>query len=231
MVWNTCVLFFQILLLGGYAYAHGVTAWLGSRRGAAAYGARAAAAVPDLAVRHRSRRAAAGRPAIPQAGCCSCWRSRSACRFSRLRRPRRSCSAGSPIPTIRPRNDPYFLYAASNLGSLLALVMYPLVIEPMLRLRTQNQLWAIGYGGFVVGRPASPSAGGEEAREPIGRRPSHTARCCGRDEATTDLAAARDVDRALVHPVEPDARRDDVISRPTSRRCRSSGSRRWRCIS
>ena len=32
MVWNTCVLFFQILLLGGYAYAHGVTTWLGSRR-------------------------------------------------------------------------------------------------------------------------------------------------------------------------------------------------------
>ena len=38
MVWNTCVLFFQILLLGGYAYAHGVTTWLGSRRSSAAYG-------------------------------------------------------------------------------------------------------------------------------------------------------------------------------------------------
>ena len=38
MVWNTCVLFFQILLLGGYAFAHGVTTWLGSRRFGAAYG-------------------------------------------------------------------------------------------------------------------------------------------------------------------------------------------------
>src|SRR2546430_17028366 len=38
MVWNTCVLFFQILLLAGYAYAHGVTTWLGSRRSSAAYG-------------------------------------------------------------------------------------------------------------------------------------------------------------------------------------------------
>ena len=46
MVWNTCVLFFQILLLGGYAYAHGVTTWLGSRWFAAAYGA-----VLDLSAR------------------------------------------------------------------------------------------------------------------------------------------------------------------------------------
>src|SRR4051812_9135749 len=37
MVWNTCVMFFQILLLGGYAYAHGVTTWLGGRRSNAAY--------------------------------------------------------------------------------------------------------------------------------------------------------------------------------------------------
>src|SRR5262245_41515623 len=38
MVWNTCVLFFQILLLAGYAYAHGVTQWLGPRGVGAAYG-------------------------------------------------------------------------------------------------------------------------------------------------------------------------------------------------
>src|SRR6476660_6712998 len=37
MVWNTCVLFFQILLLAGYAYAHGVTTWLGGKRSSAAY--------------------------------------------------------------------------------------------------------------------------------------------------------------------------------------------------
>ena len=38
MVWNTCVLFFQILLLAGYAYAHGVARWLGRRRARVAYG-------------------------------------------------------------------------------------------------------------------------------------------------------------------------------------------------
>src|SRR5580704_10450454 len=37
MVWNTCVLFFQTMLLGGYAYAHGVSRWFGSRRSIGAY--------------------------------------------------------------------------------------------------------------------------------------------------------------------------------------------------
>jgi len=37
MVWNTCVLFFQVLLLAGYAFAHGATAWFGRRGGAVAF--------------------------------------------------------------------------------------------------------------------------------------------------------------------------------------------------
>ncbi len=51
--------------------------------------------------------------------------------------------------------DPYFLYAASNAGSMVALLGYPLVIEPWLPLRgqawlVQTSLWSIGYGGLVV---------------------------------------------------------------------------------
>ena len=42
--------------------------------------------------------------------------------------------------------DPYFLYAASNLGSLLALVSYPFVVEPVFRVSEQERLWTIGYG-------------------------------------------------------------------------------------
>jgi hypothetical protein len=41
--------------------------------------------------------------------------------------------------------DPYFLYAASNLGSLGALVSYPTLIEPHLRLVSQSALWTVGY--------------------------------------------------------------------------------------
>jgi hypothetical protein len=44
--------------------------------------------------------------------------------------------------------DPYFLYGASNLGSLLALILYPVLIEPTTFLSTQTWIWACGY--FVL---------------------------------------------------------------------------------
>lgn len=46
--------------------------------------------------------------------------------------------------------DPYFLYAASNLGSFGALFGYPLLIEPQLRLQSQTQFWAFGYWGLAA---------------------------------------------------------------------------------
>jgi spermidine synthase len=46
--------------------------------------------------------------------------------------------------------DPYVLYAASNLGSLLALISYPVLVEPLLRLRTQAVSWSLGYGLFAL---------------------------------------------------------------------------------
>jgi hypothetical protein len=47
-------------------------------------------------------------------------------------------------------NDPYFLYSASNLGSLIALLGYPLAFEPYLRLQQQSWLWAGGYTALAV---------------------------------------------------------------------------------
>jgi hypothetical protein len=46
-------------------------------------------------------------------------------------------------------NDPYFLYAASNAGSLLGLLGYPLIIEPLLNLAEQGTAWDIGYGLMI----------------------------------------------------------------------------------
>ena len=46
--------------------------------------------------------------------------------------------------------DPYFLYAASNFGSLLALVAYPFVVEPNLRLVEQAWMWAAGFVVLVA---------------------------------------------------------------------------------
>src|ERR1700752_1403696 len=42
--------------------------------------------------------------------------------------------------------DPYFLYASSNIGSFLALLSYPVLLEPMFTLRIQNLIWTGGYG-------------------------------------------------------------------------------------
>jgi hypothetical protein len=47
-------------------------------------------------------------------------------------------------------SDPYFLYAASNAGSLLGLLAYPLLLEPTLRLSEQSHLWSYGYAAFLV---------------------------------------------------------------------------------
>ena len=46
--------------------------------------------------------------------------------------------------------DPYFLYASSNIGSFLALLSYPFLLEPMFTLRTQNRIWTGGYGLLIV---------------------------------------------------------------------------------
>jgi hypothetical protein len=46
--------------------------------------------------------------------------------------------------------NPYVLYAASNLGSFAALFAYPIVIEPMLTLKMQAELWSVGFGILAV---------------------------------------------------------------------------------
>src|SRR5262249_13746480 len=46
--------------------------------------------------------------------------------------------------------DPYFLYAASNLGSMLGLLLYPIAVEPSFSVETQSALWAVGYGTAAV---------------------------------------------------------------------------------
>ncbi len=64
--------------------------------------------------------------------------------------------------------DPYFLYAASNVGSFLALLSYPLLIEPLVRLTDQTWLWSVGFYililliagcGALLWRIGSPAAG------------------------------------------------------------------------
>src|SRR4029077_11227052 len=63
--------------------------------------------------------------------------------------------AGAPLLQLwfaqsKQPSDPYVLYAASNLGSMVGLVAYPLVVEPHLSLAQQSQLWFYGYLIFLL---------------------------------------------------------------------------------
>jgi spermidine synthase len=146
-VWNTCLVFFQAALLGGYAYAHYTTKWLGPKRQALVHVALLIVAV-NFAVSMPENYDPA------QSGLHS-----SLALLSLLivvvGVPFFVCSAGAPLVQRwfaatghRHSADPYFLYAASNFGSFLALISYPLIVEPNLALDDQSRFWRFGF--FVL---------------------------------------------------------------------------------
>jgi spermidine synthase len=179
-VWNTCMVFFQAALLGGYAYAHAATHWLGVRRQAALHlvvMAVALVALP-LGVETWPLRGGETNPVLDVLLLLSVSVGLPFLVVSATAPLLQRWFTGTRHPAAR---DPYFLYAASNLGSMLALVAYPLLIEPRLRLRaedwmSQTRLWTLGYlalalliglCALVLWRsardPGAPDAGGGEA--------------------------------------------------------------------
>ncbi len=148
-VWGACLVFFQAALLAGYAYAHASTAWLGARKQAVPHVVLllAAAFVLPVAV---SRAWAATGAADPVP-----WLLLTLLLAVGL--PFFVVAATAPLlqkwfaDTDHPAaRDPYFLYAASNLGSMTALVAYPFLVEPNLTLAAQRVAWAAGYGVLAV---------------------------------------------------------------------------------
>ena len=152
-VWSTCMVFFQAVLLGGYAYAHASAAWLSVRRQMLLHLAMLVLpfAVLPLAVN----------PAFLRGGTNPVLDVLLLLSVS-VGLPFLVVSATAPLlqkwfeSTDHPAaSDPYFLYAASNLGSMLALLGYPTLIEPWLKLRgddwlTQTRLWTLGYVALAV---------------------------------------------------------------------------------
>lgn len=148
-VWNTCMLFFQAVLLLGYSYAHFSTVWLGVRKQAALH--LVVLLVPLLAlpivVSMAGQQAAHLSPIMLLLG-------------------KLTVAVGLPFFVVsttgpllqrwfaqtghRSASDPYFLYGASNAGSLLALLGYPLLIQPMLTLEAQGLVWTAGYVALVA---------------------------------------------------------------------------------
>ena len=148
-VWNTAQVFYQAALLCGYSYAHLSTKWLGVRRQAALH--LALLLLPLLAL-------PIGIPAgwtPPRETNPSLWL--LALLAVAVGLPFFVVSTSSPLlqkwftgTGHRAAADPYFLYAASNVGSMLALLSYPLLVEPSLGLLDQSWLWALGYGLLLV---------------------------------------------------------------------------------
>ncbi len=147
--WITSMLFFQSALLGGYAYAHWSSRKLGPRRQLVLH---AALILPSLlalpvAVPPGWVPGSSGNPVgwllllltvmvgLPLFVVASTG--------PLLQRWFTSTPHGSA-------HDPYFLYRASNLGSMLALLSYPLLIEPRLRLADQGNVWAVAYAALAA---------------------------------------------------------------------------------
>ena len=148
-VWSVAMVFFQSLLLGGYAYAH-VLMTLKSRM------APVLIHLALLAVAFAFLPLSIGSGfAEPPASGYAFWL--LGLFAASIGLPFFALAANNPmlqawfVRTGHPDGpDPYFLYASSNIGSFLALLSYPVLLEPMLTLHTQNLLWTVGYGLLIL---------------------------------------------------------------------------------
>jgi len=146
-VWTTCLLFFQAALLGGYTYAHLVSTRLTPRRAVAVHLVLLAAAVATLPIIPGDTwRPAPG--AAPAAGILLLL-------AAIIGLPYLALAATGPLlqhwfARAHPGVSPYRLYALSNAGSLLALLGYPFVVEPLLTRSAQAWVWSAGFAGFAL---------------------------------------------------------------------------------
>jgi SAM-dependent methyltransferase len=161
-VWNTCLVFFQALLLGGYLYAHFSIKWLGHKVQSIVHIGLLVATLCWLAWR---------------------WVQNSGTPFS-IPTDQRIFSDTTEDPTLQllvllaaliglpffvistsapllqswfsktdhpNASNPFFLYAASNLGSMISLITYPFLINKYFSLTEQGQVWTQGFAGLVIG--------------------------------------------------------------------------------
>jgi hypothetical protein len=148
-VWSVAMVFFQSLLLAGYAYAHYLMRLRSRIITVAAHLALLAVALATLPL------SIAGGWGEPPASGYAIWLLGLFAVSIGL--PFFALAANNPllqawfVRSGHPNGpDPYFLYASSNIGSFLALLSYPVLLEPMFTLRTQNLIWTGGYGLLIV---------------------------------------------------------------------------------
>jgi spermidine synthase len=146
-VWNTCMLFFQILLLAGYSYVLVTTSWMKARKQAVLH-----TALLLLSCLYLPLTLSGNAGDISENHYPALWL--FVYLLSAIGLPIFLISTTSPLLqkwfTHTGHEDPYFLFAVSNAGSLLALISYPILLEPNLKLSRQTHLWAVAYVVFLV---------------------------------------------------------------------------------
>jgi hypothetical protein len=167
-VWNTAMMFFQLVLLAGYGYVHLLTRAVPPARQVWIHGALllAAATVLPFALGDQTPPTDAATPVV------ALWLAGRFWVVAGL--PFFALSASAPLLQSwftrtghATASDPYFLYAASNLGSLVALLAFPLFLEPLTTLSLQSRLWTCGFVALfallaacaLAARQASPRTG------------------------------------------------------------------------
>ncbi len=147
-VWSTSLVFFQGMLLAGYLYAHCSATLLTPARQAMLHLGLLAAATFVLPI-------TVGLDTVPPTDGPILWL--LGYMFVCVGLPFFTLSANAPLlqcwfaRTGHPASaDPYFLYAASNLGSMLALLGYPFVIERVLDVHEQSSVWASGFLALML---------------------------------------------------------------------------------
>ena len=156
-VWTTCLLFFQTVLLAGYAYAHGLRRASATPRQGRAHTIVLFVSVAVLLAMtflwpSPITPGAFWKPSPDQSPIAHILLFLAA----GVGLPYLILASTGPLlqhwyARLWPDSSPYRLYAVSNLGSLLGLLTYPFLFEPLLTIRGQARLWALGYLVFVGG--------------------------------------------------------------------------------
>jgi SAM-dependent methyltransferase len=148
-VWITCLLFFQLMLLAGYGYAHVLERYADIRAQIAIHISLMLITILFLPIRFAARpeQMASTNPTfwllgmlLRSVGIPFCIVSTTAPLLQNWLAKTRTVSG----------RDPYFLYAVSNAGSLLALLAYPVLVEPYWGVRSQSSYWFAGFAALVL---------------------------------------------------------------------------------
>ena len=146
-VWTTCLQFFQVGLLCGYGYAHLLASRVPLARQPVVHLVLVVVSMLLLPITPEYAGAATGAQA-PVLQILLLLAGAVGFPFVML-------SASAPLlqhwfANVHPTSSPFRMYALSNLGSLVALLSYPLVVEPAIALATQAFAWSIGYVVFAA---------------------------------------------------------------------------------